>query len=105
MFDQPALNDLKQAVAMLRRPRLLVRAARCGQEVYQRERDLKRIIDPRLGAGSDATLTALLAIEAHLDHDRCEGAASYSFARHVEVLIALMAEARTRRPLPALTLV
>lgn len=97
MFDQPAFNQLKEAIATLRRPRLLIRAARCGQEGYQRSRDLKRIVDPRLGAGSEATLRALLAIEARLDHERCEGIVGYSFARHVEVLIALMAESRTAR--------
>ena len=91
------MSDFRQMLAEIRRPRLLIRAARCGQEGYQRSRDLKRIVDPRLGAGSEATLRALLAIEARLDHERCEGVVGYSFARHVEVLIALMAESRTAR--------
>lgn len=98
MFDQPAFAELKETIAMLRRPRLLVRAARCGQDGYQRERDLKRLVDPRLGAGSEATLRALVALEARLENDRSEGTASYSFAQHVEALIALMAESRAWRP-------
>ncbi|MFT3689949.1 DUF6477 family protein [Paenirhodobacter sp.] len=98
MFDQPAFIDLKQSISALRRPRLLVRAARCGQQGYHRARDLKRLVDPRLGPGSEASLRALVALEERLEHDRAEGAASYSFARHVDVLIALMAESRAWRP-------
>lgn len=98
MFDQPAFADLKQAISALRRPRLLVRAARCGQHSYHRERDLKRLVDPRLNGGSEACLRALVALEERLELERTEGTAGYSFVRHVEVLIALMAESRAWRP-------
>lgn len=78
----------------IKRPRLLVRAARFGLEGYSRKRDLKRVLRcadlPRPGAA----LPLLLAEEEILDHARRDGEATYSAARHVEILIAVMAEAR-----------
>ncbi|WP_332836469.1 DUF6477 family protein [Thioclava electrotropha] len=89
--------DPVTAVAKLRRPRLLIRAARHGLSDYSRKRDLKRVMRmselPRPGAA----LRALMAEEAALDHARRAGEATYSVARHIELLIALLAEARLAR--------
>ncbi|WP_348638967.1 DUF6477 family protein [Thioclava sp. DLFJ4-1] len=86
--------DPVTAVAKLRRPRLLIRAARHGLSDYSRKRDLKRVMRmselPRPGAA----LRALIAEEAALDQARRAGEATYSVARHIELLIALLAEAR-----------
>ncbi|OOY33702.1 hypothetical protein BMI88_06125 [Thioclava sp. F36-6] len=81
-------------MAKLRRPRLLIRAARHGLSDYSRKRDLKRVLRmselPRPGTA----LRALMAEEAALDQARRAGEATYSVARHIELLIALLAEAR-----------
>ena len=76
----------------LSRPRLLIRAARFGLSDYRRERDLRRLIQPP--ASPEAALTRLLSVEDDMEQTRRAGDASYSIARHIEVLIALMAEAR-----------
>lgn len=76
----------------IRRPRLMIRAARLGLAEYRRDRDLRRL----LGAipGPDRALTALLEAEAQAEATRQSGDAAYSIAAHVDLLIALMAEAR-----------
>jgi hypothetical protein len=86
------MSDFRMMLANLRRPRLLMHAARFGLGDYRRERDLKRLVD---GAGSpEGTVTRLLSAEEALEASRLAGDASYSAARHIDVLIALLAEAR-----------
>ncbi len=79
-------------LSRLRRPRLLLAAAVKGAALYRRDRDLPRVIDP-----SEAAMPALIATEAALDAARRQGAGGYSVRRHLEVLIALLAEARDAR--------
>lgn len=88
------MTDLRSALAQLRRPRLLVRAARHGVQGYCRERDLRRLITTAQAPGPEAVVAALLNAEARMETTRQAGAAGYSIARHVELLIALMVEVR-----------
>ena len=87
------MSDLYSAVAALRRPPLLVRAARAGLMDYDRERDLKRILRLAAAPGPARSVERLLEEEERIDDLRRQGDGSYSFLRHIEVLIALMAEA------------
>ena len=82
-------EPVPEPVTDRRRPRLLLGAARHGLALYRRDRDL-----PRLLARSDGLrpLDALTETEARCEAARRTGAATYSFARHIEVLIALLAE-------------
>lgn len=86
------MSDFRMILANLRRPKLLIRAARCGLQDYSRDRDLRRLIGAPLRA--DQTLPRLLDEEERLEQIRKSGGAAYSIARHIEVLIALMAEVR-----------
>lgn len=88
------MTDLFQLVSELKRPQLLVRAARAGLVDYNRKRDLKRLMRTTEAPAPDRAVTALLAEEERLEETRRQGDATYSFARHIEVLIAMMAEAR-----------
>ncbi len=88
------MTDLFHLVSELRRPELLVRAARAGLIDYNRKRDLKRLMRTAEAPSPDRAVAALLAEEERLDDIRRKGDATYSFARHIEVLIAMMAEAR-----------
>jgi len=86
------MTDFLSLLANLRRPRLLIRAARFGLCDYRRDRDLRRLID---GSPSpDRALPRLLCEEERLEETRRSGDAAYSVGRHIDVLIALMAEAR-----------
>lgn len=84
--------DYHKRMAALRRPGLLIRAARFGVQDYRRERDLKRL----LGAlpGPDRALARLMADEAALEEVRGSDEAGYDLRRHLDLLIAMMGEAR-----------
>jgi hypothetical protein len=88
------MSDFRTLLAGLQRPRLLIRAARHGLGAYHRERDLGRLIGGNRVPAPDESLPRLMREEARLERIRGSGDASYSLVRHIEVLIALMAEAR-----------
>ena len=88
------MTDLIQILSGLRRPELLIRAARAGLTDYNRGRDLKRLMRVQQAPAPDRALPALLAEEEELEQTRRAGGATYSFARHIDLLIAMMAEAR-----------
>ncbi len=88
------MQDLLSMLHSLRRPRLLIRAARLGAKEYVRDRHLKRI----LGYGSlprpGAALMRLMEMERSFDERRRGNDAGYSLPRHLDVLIAMVAEAQ-----------
>ncbi len=91
------MTALSETLATLRRPRLLVRAARFGIEDYNRNRDLRRILRGDSLPGPSDALPRLMDMEAVHEDTRQRGDGAYSVARHLEILIALMAEARLLR--------
>jgi hypothetical protein len=89
------MTDCRTLLATLRRPRILMRAARFGLGDYRRDRDLRRYVD-RAGSPEE-TVTSLMTVEAGLEATRVAGDAAYSVARHIEVLIAILAESQSLR--------
>ena len=89
------MTDCRTMLETLRRPRLLMRAARFGLAEYRRERDLRRYV--ATVASPEDTVHSLMSVEARLEATRIAGDAAYSVARHIEVLIALLAEAQFLR--------
>ena len=88
------MTQILETLAWLRRPRLLVSAARCGQADYRRSLDLPRILRLAQAPAPARAAALLLDMEEMLDDARRSQDAGYNAARHVEVLIALLAEAR-----------
>jgi Family of unknown function (DUF6477) len=88
------MTDFANLLSSLQRPRLLIRAACHGLGDYRRDRDLRRLIGGTVAPTPGVSVPRLLSEEAHMETIRCAGDAGYSIARHIEVLIALMAEAR-----------
>ena len=88
------MTDLKTALEALRRPRLLIRAARFGLAEYNRDRDLKRLIRRESAPTPTSALGLLIEEEARVEEIRRSHTAGYSPARHIELLIAIVAEAR-----------
>lgn len=84
-------------ICHLRRPVLLVEAARIGVASYCRERTLLRHLGDLHPRDSMAVLTSLLEIEDELNQLRKHGSAGYSPARHVDVAIAILGEVRLAR--------
>ncbi|KNG93051.1 DUF6477 family protein [Pseudaestuariivita atlantica] len=91
------MQDLTTMLRSLKRPRLLIRAARLGVDSYRRGPHLRRILRTAAPPRAGAALLALIEIEAELETQRTEQMASYSITRHVDVLIALMGEAQLAR--------
>ncbi|MGI3211005.1 DUF6477 family protein [Roseovarius tibetensis] len=91
------MQDVLTALGGLRRPPLLIRAARIGMAHYNRSVHLARHLgDGPLPRAGDA-LMRLMEIEAGLECDRKDRATFYRAARHVDLLIAMMGEARHLR--------
>ena len=78
----------------LRRPKILVRAARLGLSDYNRETDLVRITRTSKTSSPAAIVDRLLSQEQNLEMARKTGDASYSVQRHIRVLTAVLAEAK-----------
>lgn len=91
------MDDTLDRMNTMRRPRLLVRAARIGLMDYVRERDLRRMFAPGTPPGPGLAMGDLMDREAEIEAVRQAGGAAYSAARHVEVLTALIAECRLSR--------
>ncbi|WP_298431697.1 DUF6477 family protein [uncultured Jannaschia sp.] len=89
-------NDLNN----LRRPELLVQAAAHGTNRYRRRRDLRRMLRAAIPVDARAALEKLLPLEAALEGRRRTRDKNYSVARHVDILSALLAEARVFRRAP-----
>lgn len=89
------MTDFAALLTALRRPRILIRAARAGLLDHCRKRDLKP------SRGSERAFGALLAEEDALETHRTSGEATYDPRRHIAVLTALLAEALLARSLPA----
>ena len=94
------MHDLANRLETLRRPKLLVRAARSGLTTYRRDVHLARALGLLGHTRLLRTLPALerlLELEQELDIERRAESNGYSYAKHVEVLIAVMAESRLMR--------
>lgn len=90
--DRPARP--RDPLSGIRRPSLLIRAARLGLADYSRTRDLKRIMRVATLPAPTRAVRDLIETEAEMEQGRQSGLSTYSVIRHVEVMIALMAEAR-----------
>ena len=88
------MTDLMQILNCLHRPRLLIRAARFGMPDYCRKRDLRRLIKTAAMPTPGQAVATLMSVETELEEKRKAGDATYSIARHVSILIALMGEVR-----------
>jgi len=88
------MSDLLNIFNVLRRPRILIRAARIGARDYRRDRDIKRLLHVSRVPAPGEGMTHLLAIEQDLETIRLDGDATYSISKHVEILAALVVEAQ-----------
>ena len=78
----------------LRRPRILIRAAREGQAGWRRDRDLPRLLRSPACPRPGAALPRLRAEEEVQDMLRRDRRAEYDMHRHVVLMIAILAEMR-----------
>jgi len=88
------MQDIQRALGALRRPPLLVRAARLGAPRYNRSTALPRLIGPGPLPPVSEALAQLIEIESAQDAARRDGKATWRAADHLAVLIAVLGEAR-----------
>ena len=89
------MQELSNVLTSLNRPKLLVRTARLAMEQFKRETTLLRIFGYEYADDPTDVLKNLVEYEEEIDFQRKTGDATYSIARHVSVLAALMSEAKT----------
>ncbi|MFC4671741.1 DUF6477 family protein [Seohaeicola nanhaiensis] len=97
------MQDILTILNRLRRPRLLIRAARIGAREYSRDRHLRRLLGYTTLPRPASALLRLMDLERDLDDRRRQDDAGYSLSRHLDLLIAMMGEAQlvaATRPSP-----
>lgn len=88
------MTSLTMRLANLRRPSLMIRAARAGAILFDRHRDLARLGLSTYLSDPSECISVLMREEAELETARKLRSPSYELTRHIQVLIALIAEAR-----------
>ncbi len=88
------MQDILTMLNALHRPRLMMRAARIGAQEYRRAAHLPRLLGYGVLPRPGGALIRLMEMEATLEDQRVGSDASYSLIRHLDVLIAMVAEAR-----------
>ena len=87
------MKDIHSHIRDLRRPKLLVSAARHGVDSYTRNIHLAQYItiDPLPGPG--VALMQLFDIEREMNDARLMKSGAYAPSQHIDILVAIMAEA------------
>ncbi|MFQ5438409.1 MAG: DUF6477 family protein [Paracoccaceae bacterium] len=86
------MRDMSLVLNKIRRPRLLLSAARIGAANYHRNRDLRRLMRVENIPGKPAILARLVTMEVEFEAARKEKNTTYNISRHIEILAALIAE-------------
>lgn len=91
------MQDILSMLHALRRPSLLMRAARIGADDYRRSTHLPRLLGYGVLPRHGSALIKLMELEAGLNDQRVTSNTSYSLVKHVDILIAMVGEARVLR--------
>ncbi len=91
------MQDVLTMMDGLTRPKLLIRAARLGAENYYRETHLPRVLGYGQVPRSGDALLRLIQQEADLNRLRKTQDTAYSLPAHLDLLIAMVGEARILR--------
>lgn len=86
------MKDISSHIRDLKRPTLLVSAARHGIATYSRTTHLARYLEISPLPGPGVALMQLFEIEGDLDQARRTKRGDYTPSAHVDVLVAIMAE-------------
>lgn len=91
------MQDVLSMMNRLTRPKLLIRAARLGAEDYRRETHLPRVLGYGQMPRTADALVQLMQQETVLNDQRKARDAHYSLPCHLDLLIAMIGEARILR--------
>ena len=88
------MQDILSMLEGMKRPRLLMRAARHGANDYQRDVHLPRLLGYGNLPGTGAALLRLLEVESSINEQRIDQDSNYSLLRHIDLMIAIVGECR-----------
>ncbi|MBE1293469.1 MAG: hypothetical protein GJ677_13370 [Rhodobacteraceae bacterium] len=91
------MQDVLFKLEQLKRPRLLLRSAKLGAIEYTRNQHLRRYFADKKMPSHCEALTRLLELEVKVDAQRKNDSAAYSLIDHIDLLIAVLGEARLLR--------
>lgn len=91
------MKDINSHINELKRPKLLVSAARHGVDTYDRTSHLSKYVPIQPLPGPGVALMQLFEIEREMNNARREKRSTYAPSDHVDVLVAIMAEAQLWR--------
>ncbi|MCP5085489.1 MAG: hypothetical protein GY952_01600 [Rhodobacteraceae bacterium] len=86
------MTHYPKILSKLRRPKILLRAARYGVPVYNRETDLQRITRLNSTASDTALIDTLVQQESSFEQARKTRDTAYNVGKHIRILTALLAE-------------
>lgn len=92
-----SMQDVLCKLEQIKRPRLLLRSAKLGAIEYTRNQHLRRHFACRKIPSHYESLTRLLEREVKVDAQRKNDSAAYSVIDHIDLLIAVLGEARLLR--------
>lgn len=98
------MKDIIGQVMDLKRPNMLVQAARFGVDDYKRDRHLRRCLGKENLPSPGQALIALLDLEKQINRERETKANDYQAPKHIDVLTAIMAEAALFRATTTMSL-
>ena len=96
--QEVSINIMQTNISELRRPKLLIRAARAGIHEYRRCRDLKGVTGVSHTSSGTQLIDLLFEEELRLDEERTERSAAYNVRNHIRVLTALLVETSNHHP-------
>lgn len=82
----------KDALCNVKRPKILLQAAKIGLTTYSRNRDLKRLFKVQEIPQPKQIIKRLLKNEMTLEEARRTGNAAYDMKKHIQVMTALLQE-------------
>ncbi len=91
------MQDVLTMMDRLTRPKLLIRAARLGAEHYHRDTHLPRVLGYGQMPRTTEALLRLMQQEADVNRLRKTQDTTYSLPAHLDLLIAMVGEARILR--------
>ncbi len=95
------MKDIHSLLASLHRPRLLMRAARIGAQDYRRDAHLPRLLGYGVLPRHADALMRLIDTEQDIENQRAETDPCYNVVSHVDIMIAIVGEARALRAMKA----
>ena len=84
--------NYQSKLSTLKRPKILIKAARIASQTYRRSRDLSRVLGYSYPTSESLIRQKLFDLEHMINQKRRLSDASYDLKTHVQVLSALLAE-------------